>query len=458
MSEAGAVWDKIIPAHLPCLREMTPQDVERHILWVERGRSEGVFRPSTVLTVSDLLQYQEDMKREGWTYRCFVVEYEDAAIGYVDYRFRSGVGEILGLYLEKSLRGRGLGRYVIRWATASLRSQRCREIVVEVYADNKASLNACRAGGFRRHVPSDRLEDSRALWCLKRRCATLTRLSPPQPLYSQLRGQNLYLTHAAIADALVDRARRVPQVEVVLGMGSLARGFADQWSDLDLAILGRRLDPKDFWRGERYFGEVSVDLFLVDLNFTPPARWDRARRQAFEESVVLFRREKSSLECLRRVRLGKRERLRGMQELLFHLGWIGFAPRSWFGQTRYGYVWGVPPDVWLQRGSLAAAHETVSRAFEMILQLLYLINFQHIPDPKWRLYLAPGLPWLPSRFEELAACLSSDVRDEAGFRRRSDAALSLIDAAVDRMESRREIEGDWYEAYLQFCRDYDHRK
>jgi predicted nucleotidyltransferase len=260
----------------------------------------------------------------------------------------------------------------------------------------------------------------------------------------------------ALAESLTAQIRKVPEAEVVLGMGSLARGFGDRWSDLDLAVLGHGLDAGPFWRGERYLAGVSVDLFVVDLASVPPSRWDVGRREAFEESVVLFRRDPALLRGLRRrLRLGRRERLERIRDLLFRLGWLGFAPREWYGKRKYGYHWELPPDVWVQRGSVSSAHGTVDQAYDMALQMLYLLNGRHVPDPKWRRFRAAGLAWSPEGFAGLRDQVEGGARDEPAYARRAEATVALVEGMVRHLEDRGEIEGDWYAAYLDSCPDYN---
>jgi hypothetical protein len=294
---------------------------------------------------------------------------------------------------------------------------------------------------------------------LGRRLRSWSRLAPFDTVYRQLRGENLFLHHVALADCLSSKIRRLPQVELILGMGSLARGFGDQWSDLDLAVLGHGLRPEHLWRGERWLAGVSVDLFQVDLAASPVTRWKADRREAFQESIVLFCRDKVQAQRLRRgVLLSPRERRRRMLDVLFRLGWVGFAPHAWYGQTRHGYHWELPADVWVQRGCLSAAHATVDQAFDMLLQLLYLINRRHVPDPKWRRFRVTGLGWLPQDFTALREVVETSPRDASSYTRRAEAMLALVEQIVRHLEDCEDLGVDWYAAYLDICPDYNPKK
>ncbi len=192
-------------------------------------------------------------------------------------------------------------------------------------------------------------------------------------------GDNWYLHHLTIADALSSAFAEHPGVEAVFGLGSLARGFGDAFSDLDLGLLGRGLGRLP-WRGERWFCGVSVDLYAVDLERVPVGRWDATRKQAFEESVLLHATPRFRLAPFRSaLRLGRSERRESLCQLVFKIGWLGFEPKCWFGRVARNYHWALPHDLWLRRGSLESAHLTVDRVFDYALELLYLLDEKRPP-------------------------------------------------------------------------------
>jgi predicted nucleotidyltransferase len=305
-------------------------------------------------------------------------------------------------------------------------------------------------------VARDWVEDGKRVYVLYRPIEPFWRLSSPEPRYERLHGANIYLHHVAVAEALTEKMRRISGVEAILGLGSLSRGFADEWSDVDLAVLGRGRGLRGLWHGERWLAGLSIDLFVVDLDRAPPAKWDNSRRQAFEESVVLFSRDTSVVRALRRAgRLGKKERIEKIRETLLKLGWLGFEPRTWYGQCKYGYVWSLPHDLWFRRGSVASAHMTVDQAVDYALQLLFLTNGRRVPDPKWRRYLAPGLPWLPADFNSLLERVEKDRRDDHGFRSRAESVLWIIEQTVQYLEETGAIGDDLYQTYLRVSPEYN---
>jgi len=276
------------------------------------------------------------------------------------------------------------------------------------------------------------------------------RLSPPEPRYARLRGKNLYAQHLAVARQLTARFSRLPGVQLVLGLGSLARGFADRWSDLDLVVLGHGPGLRKLWRGEQIHGGINVDLYPIDTMTSPASGWHDACRQAVSESVVLFSRNPKLLADLRRhLRLGRSEMRGRVIACLFELGAMGYQPRSWRNRQRHGYVWPLVPDLWLRRGCLASAHANADRALDMLLQLLFLLNGRLPPYVKWRLFLAPGLPWLPQGFTRHLDQITGAARNLAGYQQRQRHLLALIEAAVAELEHRRLLGPSTYRRFIE---------
>ena len=281
------------------------------------------------------------------------------------------------------------------------------------------------------------------------------RLGPEEPRYRLLAGENLYLHHAALAEAMVARLSTIRGVRAVIGLGSLGRGFGDVWSDVDLAVLGTGPAIRRLPTGESWLAGVSVDVFVIDLSAAPPERWDDARRQAVGEGVLLHCADADLRAKLRRtVRLGAAERSARISGTLLRLGWLGFCPRAWVGQVRHGYLWPLPHDLWIRRGDLPSAHATADQALALALQLLFLVNARFPPDAKWLRFLAPGLSWLPEGADQLLETAETAPRDEDGFATRADAVLRLIETAAERLETGGELPSDIYRSYVRSSPEY----
>jgi hypothetical protein len=238
------------------------------------------------------------MQQPDWEYQCMTIEDEGQIVGYLDYRYRKHLGEILGVYLDAQRRGQRVGLHLLRWIIADLRHHNCHQVFVTIDAKNSGAIDRCLALGFKyREKRNDTNEDTSTV-SLHYDIPSLLYLSLPQKAYTLLQGENMYLHHAALALALTHSLQELPSVQAILGLGSLSRNFADSWSDLDLAVLGSGPDLAQLWRGERNLAGIDVDLFVVNLESSPPNTWDDSRLQAFEESVLLFARDASIIQLL----------------------------------------------------------------------------------------------------------------------------------------------------------------
>ncbi len=445
---------RLLPERAPRLRAARTSDLASLADWINRGRREGSFAGPPQVNAASLQRYFVRLERSVQRHVCLVFEGERRPLGYANFVAQGAHGELLGLYLEPQARGARLGSYVVRRAAAELRSWGCRTLRAQVFADNVPSLRACAAAGLARDPRRDTTHEGRRCHVLQRRLARLEATTAPYPSYAKLRGENCYLHHLTIADALASTFARRPGVEAVLGLGSLARGFADAFSDLDLGLIGRGLAAPP-WRGERWICGVSVDLYAIDLERAPVRHWDPTRKQAFEESVVLHASAGFRLAPFRRaLRLGARERREAVCERLFQIGWLGFAPRRWFGETVRNYRWISPHDLWLRRGSLASAHLTIDRAFEIALELRFLLDGRRPPDAKWRRYLLADLSRSPARSSTLLGEIERSARDPRGFERRAQALLTWIDELVREFERRGELPEDMYRSLLRVAPEY----
>jgi RimJ/RimL family protein N-acetyltransferase len=442
-----------VPARLPRLRPALPRDLAAIARWIVLGRREGAFRGQPALTPAELRRYQRTQGTDGWGYSCIVIEDGATPIGYADYRLRGARGEMLGMYIERRARQRRYARHIARWMAADLRERGCRDVTTHVYADNGPSQRALAAAGF--SARRSRRERGRRLVIMGRKLSPLPRLGRTEPLYARLSGETHYLHHVALAEALAEGMRRRARPDLILGLGSLARGFADAWSDLDIAVVGPARGIARLWRGERWFAGVSLDLHGVDPAAAPAHTWDDGRREALQESVVLWSRTPGAGAALARaVRLREPERKRRMRELVFKIGWSGFEPLGWFDRPRHGYRWALPHDLWMRRGCADSAHATIDRVLDHLLELLFLMNKRHAPDPKWRRYLATGLAWLPAHFEQRLAVIERGPRGKVGFARRASAMLAAVEATTDRLIAEGILDADIYTPYLRTSGEY----
>ncbi len=438
------------------IRPMRHADVNSIAQWIYSGRKERAFAHGQAIDTRSLLQYQKSFLSLGWQYMCFVIEKDEKPIGYFDLQFRQRKGEILGIYVLPPFRGKGIGKLAIRWAVALLKNNNCRKISALVFEGNIPSQKMLAASGFFRVKDHQSQEQNRKISKFIYTPTSHPRLSKTDSSYLNLRGNNLIFLHEAVADIIVQEMQKVEGVQMILGLGSLARGFADEYSDIDLAVIGSLECFEHLWVGERWIAGISVDVFGVDPVVSPPEEWDLSRKQAFEESVVLYASDKSILKKVRKaLQLTKSEQTYLIVETVLKLGWLGFKPPSWHNKKRFGYRWSLPHDLWIKRGSMEAAHSTIDQAFDLIMQLLYLINGKRVPDIKWRWFCISNLDWLPAGFMIIANRLQAMERNNHSFSARNKLLMKLVTEIYTFLIKKEIITGDIYSLYLTKSEDYN---
>ncbi len=117
------------------LRPMTAEDVEAV---VKLERASYAF-PWTPLVFSDCL-------RMG--YYGFLLETEDGIQGYYMVSVAVHEGHLLNLCVADKLRGRGLGRQLLRHAMALFRAEQAETVFLEVRPSNKAAIALYESEGF----------------------------------------------------------------------------------------------------------------------------------------------------------------------------------------------------------------------------------------------------------------------------------------------------------------------
>lgn len=209
-------------------------------------------------------------------------------------------------------------------------------------------------------------------------------------------------------------ARRFAVLEGVVGValvGGLTLGQADRYSDIDLAVYLRHrtlqtwlLGAAPLPEGPSRYHHTQLDLSYRDFaeeqerDWTPAERWQAATADILydPEGLIadLFQRkvEPPAAEEGRRIA----DEFATIEALL-----------------------GTATPAWLYRGDPIAAHDTLNRAVEHLVRLVFLVNARPVPSDQWLLHLAADLPWRPDDWSErVAAALTVAEPTNTEARRR----------------------------------------
>ncbi|UCC65190.1 MAG: nucleotidyltransferase domain-containing protein [Anaerolineae bacterium] len=196
-------------------------------------------------------------------------------------------------------------------------------------------------------------------------------------------------------------AQRFAAYEGVVGVlltGGVARGYADHFSELDLAVYLTRPQFEDWTRrGLVPFpeGDSCLDGWHVDFDYLcykdeREADWDHVKRWDRSYAVILHDPQGLMQEMLAQKAVLTDEEKRHLTSRYLVL----------FGEYFCSLV--VPS--WVHRGDLLAAHHCLNTALDGLIRAVFLANDELIPFEKWTLNLSYRLDWTPrdwqARLEE----------------------------------------------------------
>ena len=240
-------------------------------------------------------------------------------------------------------------------------------------------------------------------------------------------------------------------------LGGAARGFVDEYSDLDIAIFFKN-SFNEVRPGEQDYHGIDLDVMLFDFNVSSQAKWSHAQRQAFSEGKILFDRNGLVSGTIKnKLIYTETERRNDMLDLIMKLRWHGFGGNNL--SMPHDYSIDLPYNLMGERGCIPCAHDLLNEAIDLFLQLLFVFNGTFIPDNKWRLMNSYSLKWLPSSYsdkiDELIICRKTS---ESELSRRANILNRFIAELFLKINERKEIPDNGYEIFLKTSGEYDPRQ
>jgi predicted nucleotidyltransferase len=241
---------------------------------------------------------------------------------------------------------------------------------------------------------------------------------------SGLKGKNRIRQFRQVAEEL---SLKIAQSESVVGiafLGGLVRGFADRFSDVDITVFMKKSDESLTKQirslaleAERRFG-VDVDLEIHLLEEYKRRKWSEVDRWEFSRAQIVFDPKGEIKKMLsEKLKVSKGFWVRRIVICGEYLKWYCCPPRKDVGTVA---------ESWIERGDLVSAHYCLDYAVELLIRVIYALNREFLPAPKWRIFHSYGLKWLPADYKRLVGeallVKGFSVRD---FRRRLEAIRKL---------------------------------
>jgi len=215
----------------------------------------------------------------------------------------------------------------------------------------------------------------------------------------RLRGMNRIGEFKEIGELLKRKILSCEAVSGIVFMGGLTRGFADRYSDVDVMVF---LGKKDESLGERIrkigLGEnsrsgVDVDLEVHYLGDFVARNWSEIMRWDFSHASVVYDRG-GEVQRLLRTKLSVPNSfwLRRIVVYGEYVRWYCCSPKE-DGETLV--------DAWVERGDLTSAHYCLNYALTLLIRIIFALNREFLPPPKWEMFYSDALKWLPADYEKL---------------------------------------------------------
>ena len=216
---------------------------------------------------------------------------------------------------------------------------------------------------------------------------------------ARLHGENRIQEFRKVANKLVSKLSPCEGVVGIAFIGGLVRGFADKYSDLDIIVLvsarkeqlGKKLYAISSQAARQFNMDIDMEVHSVE-DFRRRA-WDVIDRWEFSRAKIVFDPHKVLQKILEeKLKVSKDYWLRRIAVSAEYLKWYCCPPKEDIGTVA---------ESWVSRGDLLSAHYCLNYSVDLLLKLVFALNKEYLPAPKWRLFYSYSLKWLPENYYKL---------------------------------------------------------
>ena len=246
--------------------------------------------------------------------------------------------------------------------------------------------------------------------------------------------------HKEIALKYIETIKSNHRIIAVVGLGSLARRYADKISDIDLGIIfiGKTLPVP---QGESLFEGYDIDRLLINMDYYRNTdAWPMWMRETFSSAILLYSQNKKITErSLRRHVAPKKRELQYLTtNILLDLAWHGIHIKD---IINYGTPYELPSDGFLvKRAGPLGAMVYYDFALLQVLRLFFIANKSFPPTPKWLLYE------LPMRDTQIDKRITNFMKNCTPNTKRKEI-IDLFEMAVVRLQDSKIIPTNLFNLY-----------
>jgi predicted nucleotidyltransferase len=215
----------------------------------------------------------------------------------------------------------------------------------------------------------------------------------------RLKGENRIERFRQIAKNLASKIASYEGVCGIVFIGGLVRGFADRFSDLDITVfiskkdegLKRRIYNFGLSEGKASGIDIDLEIHFIDdfksWSLCEADRWEFSRAKIFFDPKGEVKRMFGE-----KLRVSDSFWIKRIVVCGEYLKWYCCPPKEGVGSIA---------ECWIERGDLLAAHHCLNYAIELLIRIVYALNKEFLPAPKWRIFHSYSLKWLPKGYKRL---------------------------------------------------------
>jgi len=215
----------------------------------------------------------------------------------------------------------------------------------------------------------------------------------------RLKGENQIRKFRRVVEGLVSKIVSFEGVRGIVFIGGLVRGFADKFSDLDIIVFLSRRDGqvrrkiRDLGVDEQRRLGIDVDLEVHFLEDFRRWKWDEVDKWEFSRAEIVFDPKGEVKKVFReKLRVPKGFWVKRIVVCGEYLKWYCCPPKKDVGTVA---------ESWIERGDLVSAHYCLNYAVDLLVRVIFALNREFLPAPKWRIFYSYGLRWLPENYKRL---------------------------------------------------------
>lgn len=238
--------------------------------------------------------------------------------------------------------------------------------------------------------------------------------------------------------------------EFVLGVaitGSYGRNDSDQYSDIDYVVF---IDNKSYeakiTEGKFFYDKILFDSRIVDLESLKKEDWSCDMYFSYLNGNIIYDKSRIVKKILgEKMSQWEKNIAREISMTLVNLSVIFRFSDNWRGLNADSHYF-----KFIKRKDYTSAHRVLNLGFELILDLLYLINKKPIPDAKNKTRLLNNLNWIPKEINaSLAKSLLVIKKTKSDCERRYNSMNKCLEIIKEYVDKNIILDDNLYEYYLK---------